>query len=56
LEKLSALWDIVQFFNPVKIHRGVFKHKSIEEANEQQWQRELEHAEQKIRTLKKHVL
>ena len=44
LNRVVELWDFVEKLNPIKYPRGVFKFKTIEEANKFREEIELAHA------------
>lgn len=45
-KRVAALWDFANEINPIHYPRGVFKFKTIEEANKHREQIELQHAKQ----------
>jgi hypothetical protein len=45
-KRVAELWDFANQLNPIRYPRGIFKFKTIEEANRHREEIELEHARQ----------
>ena len=45
-EKLAELWEFANELNPINYPKGIFKFKSIEEANQHRNEIEISHARQ----------
>lgn len=52
LERVAELWEFANELNPINYPRGIFKFKSIEEANRHREMIEIAHAK-KLRAKKK---
>jgi hypothetical protein len=47
-ERLKDLWDIADKLNPIAYPKGIFKFKTLQEANEHREKWELTHAKEKL--------
>lgn len=49
LKRIAELWEFANELNPIEYPRGIFKFKTIEEANQHREQIELEHAKKVLK-------
>lgn len=48
LARVAELWDFANHLNPISYPKGIFKFKTIEEANKHREEIELAHARKKL--------
>jgi len=49
-EHLKELWDFADRLNPIEYPKGIFKFKSLKEANEQREKWEIAYAKKKLKS------
>ncbi|NIU02164.1 MAG: hypothetical protein GWN01_15050 [Nitrosopumilaceae archaeon] len=49
-ERLRDLWDFADRLNPIEYPKGIFKFKTLQEANEHREKWELAHAKRKLKS------